>query len=420
LDYTQQTKSIGSSSSTAVTQSTNGSLSLSSSSASTPLHQQQQRQQPNSIELAKHQEQQRIPFTNPAAPAPANATISNNPHPLNTPTLPKPAVSGVVPKAALYVFYGKKPRRVQLSGNAYVTWDNQLQTHEVKYTSAFICPITKEVFLSGHYGDAYKKDGCLVWYTKKALAEHAAAARALDCWNWREPTGNSGERLGQDDPYLKGQAPIDPSTQLPPSVLVTIQEAQGSGTSNNGIRSLPVQQTATAAAVAQPAPTPTPQDPPLLTLAHLSQNTSSHPSYSVQQPIAVSASHGGGSNRMLVDRPPPPPPPRPPSRWDDSNSGRATSNYISGLPPGNNWSRQRGDRPAWQRDQEHYRNGRNNSRQDNSYYGRSNRGSDIAGSDGNQWKSGNNDGYGGGGGDYYGTGGDDHQDSQKYGGGEEW
>ena len=132
----------------------------------------------------------------------------------------------VVPKAALYVFYGKKPRRVQLSGNAYITWDNGSKTHELKYTSIFICPITKECFIAGHYGDSYFHDpnNNLVWYSKKMLAEHAVAARTLDCWNLREQIPD-GDRIGLDEPYWPTQKPNLPFDLFPSQVQEALQKA---------------------------------------------------------------------------------------------------------------------------------------------------------------------------------------------------
>lgn len=44
----------------------------------------------------------------------------------------------IVPKAALYVLYGKKPRKTQLSGKAYLTWSNGARTHELKYVEFYL------------------------------------------------------------------------------------------------------------------------------------------------------------------------------------------------------------------------------------------------------------------------------------------
>jgi hypothetical protein len=199
--------------SSSATISTAGLTSSSSSSA-----------QPNFLEIFKS-----IPRVNPPVPPPATfvpppATTSTTPPPSSssTCTTTTTMASGVVPKAALYVLYGKKPRRVQLKASDYLTWDNGLRTHELKYTSAFVCPLSKEIFLAGKYGDAFTKDGWIVWYAKKAQSEHAAAARSLDCWHLRE---HIPERIGPlEEPYHKGEEPTFPTNQMPPIIVEQFQE----------------------------------------------------------------------------------------------------------------------------------------------------------------------------------------------------
>jgi len=118
----------------------------------------------------------------------------------------------VAPKAALAAWYGTKPRSHQLRKNYFVSWTNFPESHSAKYTSVFVCPLTGEVFWSGRYGSVESFEDCLnsegytiVWYNKKSLAEHAAAARAYDCWSLRMDRKETNY-FGRDEPYLAGDA----------------------------------------------------------------------------------------------------------------------------------------------------------------------------------------------------------------------
>lgn len=77
--------------------------------------------------------------------------------------------------------------------------------HALKWTSIFLCPVTGEVFCSGRCGEESsfqvqrEATEVVVWYTKKTSAEHAAAARAVDCSRLRD--GKWCERLSHDEPY---------------------------------------------------------------------------------------------------------------------------------------------------------------------------------------------------------------------------
>jgi len=111
-------------------------------------------------------------------------------------------VSNVVPKAALYSLYGK--RKTQIASTQYLTWNNGARTHELKFSAIFVCPISCEAFLAGRYGYSYEEEGSIIWYSKKSLAEHAAAARAYDCFILRESnsaTTPQRKQLGRDQPY---------------------------------------------------------------------------------------------------------------------------------------------------------------------------------------------------------------------------
>lgn len=146
----------------------------------------------------------------------------------STPTsLPVVDLAGpdIIPKQELYFLYGKKPRKVQLKGTDYLTWDNGKPVQDVKFTSIFVCPITKEIFLARSYGDpkTFTKEGDIFWYPKKNSAEHAAAARAVDCWNLREQRHHM-KRLSIDTPYEKMDAPELPITQLPANIRDKVLE----------------------------------------------------------------------------------------------------------------------------------------------------------------------------------------------------
>jgi hypothetical protein len=117
-----------------------------------------------------------------------------------------------------------------------------------RFTSVFVCPITNEVFLAGKYGDTYEQDGCLVWFKRKNLAEHAAAARAYDCFMLRERV-DTAEQLGVDPPYEAGDQPIVPLNQIPPNIVETIQQAQKAANAYQGEKMLQQQQQATANSV---------------------------------------------------------------------------------------------------------------------------------------------------------------------------
>lgn len=113
---------------------------------------------------------------------------------------------------------------------AAATWHLNLVIFRVcpsflRFTAIFLCPITNEAFLAGKYGDTYEQHSCLVWYKRKTLAEHAAAARAYDCFMLREQFVTDGQ-LGIDPPYSAKDRPILPLNQIPPNIVQAIQEAQ--------------------------------------------------------------------------------------------------------------------------------------------------------------------------------------------------
>ncbi|KAL3927707.1 MAG: hypothetical protein SGBAC_012972 [Bacillariaceae sp.] len=68
----------------------------------------------------------------------------------------------------------------------FVTWTHGDGCNQ-KYTSAYVCPFTREILLSGQMINhiSTKKDS-LVWYENQKDAQDAAAARAMDCFELRE------------------------------------------------------------------------------------------------------------------------------------------------------------------------------------------------------------------------------------------
>ena len=118
---------------------------------------------------------------------PSNKIIADNFAPVY------PHKTAEVPKAALNALYGKPPRRRPISADLYHTWHDSGPPHNLNWSSVFVCPLTREVFLSRVYtgsgpkpqGTRSEKDG-LVWFKKKSLAEHGAAATAYDCCVFRD------------------------------------------------------------------------------------------------------------------------------------------------------------------------------------------------------------------------------------------
>lgn len=131
----------------------------------------------------------------------------------------------VIPKKELYLMYGKKPFKVQLKSSDYVTWDNGKSGQELRFSSAFLCPVTHEIFLAGRYLETpCEQCNGLTWYTRKNMAEHAAAARAIDCWHKREGKHHK-KRLSPDSPYHPGDVPALPMRHLSETTQEIIKAA---------------------------------------------------------------------------------------------------------------------------------------------------------------------------------------------------
>mmetsp|Transcript_16688 Transcript_16688/g.24992 ORF Transcript_16688/g.24992 Transcript_16688/m.24992 type:complete len:255 (-) Transcript_16688:42-806(-) len=129
------------------------------------------------------------------------------------------------PKNALSVWYGRRHKDFTFSVNeCFVTWDfGGGSDHEKYWTSIFTSPASQEKFMSGiliskpnktKITQEKAKEGIqevtIVWYKKKKEAEHAAAARALDCLSYREGMNqrNMCYNLCQEHPYKKGEGDI--------------------------------------------------------------------------------------------------------------------------------------------------------------------------------------------------------------------
>lgn len=175
----------------------------------------------------KKQSPQPSPTARPAPPPPPPPAP---PRPLY------PHKTTDVPKAALHALYGKPPRRKVLEASDYITWNNQGPSHDLQWSSLFICPITAEVFLTRPFRGAgtstnspVERDGC-IWYKKKSTAEHGAAATAYDCFMYRQMMESHPDTCGgpftvtladSERPYLMEHAITD---NLPPGIPSDIRD----------------------------------------------------------------------------------------------------------------------------------------------------------------------------------------------------
>jgi len=128
------------------------------------------------------------------------------------------------PKNALSVWYGRRHKDFSFSVNeCFVSWDLGESDHEKYWTSIFKCPASQEKFMSGILKSKQNKtkitqekaregiqEVTIVWYKKKKEAEHAAAARALDCLSYREGMDQRNMCYGlcKEGPYSKGECDI--------------------------------------------------------------------------------------------------------------------------------------------------------------------------------------------------------------------
>lgn len=121
------------------------------------------------------------------------------------------------PKNSLSVWYSRRYKDFVFCANdCFVSW-HRGPDHERYFTSVYTCPSSGEKFMCGTFGEEAKikitqetvKDGdgmvTVVWYRKKKDAENAAAARALDCFSYREGEGDKKKSYGlcAEPPYLE-------------------------------------------------------------------------------------------------------------------------------------------------------------------------------------------------------------------------
>jgi hypothetical protein len=69
------------------------------------------------------------------------------------------------------------------------------QSHVPRFSAAFVCPLSGEIFLSGELiisDDEPSEEDDLWWYGKKQKSVEAAAARAFDCFAYREEMARDG------------------------------------------------------------------------------------------------------------------------------------------------------------------------------------------------------------------------------------
>mmetsp|Transcript_17499 Transcript_17499/g.24599 ORF Transcript_17499/g.24599 Transcript_17499/m.24599 type:complete len:518 (+) Transcript_17499:437-1990(+) len=175
------------------------------------------------------------------------AAVTAAPSPFFTTTIVQKI--SVPAKVQLSEWYAKPPRYKIVNKSNYLTWQDGEMPHIAKFTSIFLCPLTGEAWCSGRHGDNSQDPDFyqirhdtranvdVVWYKKKMWAEHAAAARALDCILLRENATNSHTNLHKSEklppglvleaPYMSLEvAPKLPSS-IPPHLHHRIKQFQG-------------------------------------------------------------------------------------------------------------------------------------------------------------------------------------------------
>lgn len=122
------------------------------------------------------------------------------------------------PKVTLGNWYYKR-YKIVLSNDTFECRDNGGAPHLLKWTCTFTCPLTSNSFTSGQYVGADKsrfhttgdeKVGKVVWFHTKKEAEHAAAARALDCLNYMEKELSKGQHRIEYHSYCLEEPVVPP------------------------------------------------------------------------------------------------------------------------------------------------------------------------------------------------------------------
>ena len=113
-----------------------------------------------------------------------------------------------------------------LPKRAFVTWGDANEGHIERFTCIFVSPIG-ELFPSGELWDAqghshrYESVSKTHWYKTKKKAIEAAAARAIDCLNYRSfplATGDDRFQFGKEGPYDTSDDPESPPRDLPSNI----------------------------------------------------------------------------------------------------------------------------------------------------------------------------------------------------------
>lgn len=138
------------------------------------------------------------------------------------------------PKQQLVQWYASR-YKVTLQKDAFVCRNNaNPKQHFLKWTCAFTCPLTKNAFKSGRlrmnkYSDESEEEPMMedddVWFSSKKEAEHAAAARALDCLEFMnrqlENTRDPNEKNIDEYHYYCQEKPTIPPIPYPQSVALS-------------------------------------------------------------------------------------------------------------------------------------------------------------------------------------------------------
>mmetsp|Transcript_23111 Transcript_23111/g.33116 ORF Transcript_23111/g.33116 Transcript_23111/m.33116 type:complete len:411 (+) Transcript_23111:58-1290(+) len=164
-------------------------------------------------------------------------TASHNPF-IGSPVLPHKTFGQ--PKLTLGNWYYKR-YQILLTNDCFECTNNGAASHVLKWTCTFDCPITGNTFKSGQYTGADETrfsvdDEKIVWYDRKKEAEHASAARALDCLNFMEKIVLE-TAVVEYHSYCK-EDPIVPPIPYPPHVDKTNQQQEDSSRCSNTTESV--------------------------------------------------------------------------------------------------------------------------------------------------------------------------------------
>ena len=173
------------------------------------------------------------------AVSPLDASATSLLHPSGVPCLPTGAeepsghsseTKERTPKASKNcTFISTSTRRkdpAQLPKKTIVTRDDGNEPYAKRFTRIFVSPIG-ELFPSGELWDAqghshrYESVSKTHWYKTKKKAIEAAAARAIDCLNYRSfplATGDDRFQFGKEGPYDTSDDPESPPRDLPSNI----------------------------------------------------------------------------------------------------------------------------------------------------------------------------------------------------------